>query len=297
MSSLNSTCRSVFEAVDFLRRGSAKEIVPKVGIILGSGLGGLAQQMEDVESFSYGSIPGFARSTASGHRGDLLWGQLESSPVIAMAGRFHRYEGWSNDQTTFPVRVMEALGVQILIVSNAAGGVNPRLKVGEIVILRDHMAMMSSASRGSSYVGNIGASPLATRCCRRSEIYDSQLRKTAMDAAMENGFVAREGTYLATLGPTYETRSEYRMMRKFGADVVGMSTVPEVIVAASLGMRVLGLSMVSNVAAPDRPVATSHDEVLAVGREAAKKMEAIVRAVIAYNRPRFRKRLSADFTD
>ena len=278
---MNATPHTVADAVEFLTQGSPAFVAPKVGIILGSGLGGLAEQVERPRSFQYLSIPGFAKSTASGHRGELILGEIGFCPIVAMAGRLHRYEGWTNDETGFPVRVMHALGARTLIVSNAAGGVNPKFKVGDIVALRDHIQAMSSIALGGTFSGTAAANPLGMGSPQRSQIYDPGLRRLAITAAMQDGFTVSEGTYLATLGPTYETRSEYRMMRKIGADMVGMSTVPEVIVAASLGMKILGLSMISNVANPDRAIVASHEEVLVAGRQAAAKMETIVRATIA----------------
>ncbi|WP_442508274.1 purine-nucleoside phosphorylase [Novipirellula sp. SH528] len=281
MDELSSENRYVEQAAEFLRARS--DLVPTVAIILGSGLGGLAEKIQHPIAVPFPDIPGFAASTASGHRGQLILGELEQTRVVAMAGRFHRYEGWSRAEVSFPVHVMARLGATQLVVSNAAGGVNPKLKVGDIVVIRDHLDFMRGefqpanlASRGSSFAEKTyGFSPL-----RHGDIYDPNLSAIAMQASRESNFAAYEGTYLATLGPNYETRAEYRMMRRIGADVAGMSTVPEVLAAASLGMRTLGLSMVSNVANPDSAVVASHDEVLAAGLAAEGKMEAIVRAVL-----------------
>ncbi len=271
----------VDQAAEFLRARS--DLVPTVAIILGSGLGGLAEKIQHPIAVPFPDIPGFAASTASGHRGQLIFGELERTRVVAMAGRFHRYEGWSRAEVSFPVHVMARLGATQLVVSNAAGGVNPKLKVGDIVVIRDHLDFMRGEfqptnliPRGSSFAEETSeVSPL-----RHGDVYDSDLSAIAMQASRESNFAAYEGTYLATLGPNYETRAEYRMMRRIGADVAGMSTVPEVLAAASLGMRTLGVSMVSNVANPDSAVVASHDEVLAAGLAAEGKMEAIVRAVL-----------------
>ena len=257
-------------AVDSLRRRC--EVAPTTAIILGSGIGGLADKIQEPTIVPFAQIPGFVSSTAGGHRGALILGHLAGQPVVAMAGRLHRYEGWTNDQVAFPVHVMAALGAVTLIVSNAAGGLNPRLRVGDLVIIRDHINWL-----GGCFLDF----PIATHpLTRQAEIYDARWSAVAMRAAIEGRFNALPGTYLATLGPNYETRSEYRMMRRLGADVAGMSTVIEVLAAASLNMRVLGISMVSNVANPDRPQATNHAEVLAAGRSAEVKMEAVVRAVL-----------------
>jgi purine-nucleoside phosphorylase len=258
-------------AVDFVRK--RVDASPSVAIILGSGLGGLADRIERATCIPFGDIPGFGTSSASGHRGQLILGEFESTKVVAMAGRFHRYEGWSNDQVAFPVQLMSAIGAACLIVSNAAGGVSPKLKVGDIVVIRDHINLIP----GRATWVQADRAPWLTH---QGELYDLVMSRVAMEVAIGEQFNAYEGTYLATLGPTYETRSEYRMMRRIGADVVGMSTVPEVLAAAHVKMRVLGLSMVSNVANPDRPIKADHAEVLKAGRDAEVKMEAIVRGVL-----------------
>ncbi|EMI20723.1 Inosine guanosine and xanthosine phosphorylase [Rhodopirellula maiorica SM1] len=280
-STANRYLDHIDQAAEFLRRQSDR--VPTVAIILGSGLGGLAEKIQHPVVIPFPDIPGFAASTASGHRGQLILGELEQTRVVAMAGRFHRYEGWSRAEVSFPVFVMARLGATQLVVSNAAGGVNPKLNVGDIVVIRDHIDFMRGefqppnlTPQGSGLPeGTFGFSPL-----RHRDVYDPELSSIAMQASREHNFAAYEGTYLATLGPNYETRAEYRMMRRIGADVAGMSTVPEVLAAANLGMRTLGLSMVSNVANPDSAVVASHDEVLAAGLAAEGKMEAIVRAVL-----------------
>lgn len=265
---------------------------PQMALILGSGLGGLAERIEQPHCLSFAEIPGFASSTASGHRGQLILGYLADRPIVAMAGRLHRYEGWTNQQIGFPVAVMAALGASGLIVSNAAGGVNPKLRVGDIVVIRDHLDWLWWRTTGGGvHNGTAAWSPCkanasadATRpfgySCHRGEVYDRQWSRIALQAALAGRFNALPGTYLATLGPNYETRSEYRMMRRLGVDVVGMSTVPEVSVATELRLRVLGLSMVSNVANPDRPQVANHAEVLEAGRAAEVKMETIVRTVL-----------------
>ncbi|QDT07520.1 Purine nucleoside phosphorylase 1 [Rubripirellula lacrimiformis] len=260
-------------AADWIQ--SRANLSPSAAIILGSGLGGLADKIEDPVAIPFGDIPGFGTSTAAGHRGQLVLGTIDAVPVVAMAGRFHRYEGWSNDDVTFPVDVMHAMGASRLIVSNAAGGVSPKLSVGDIVVIADHINFMTG-----TFAWNSKQSVPCFGRTHSGPTYDTAMSKTAMQVAVDTGFAAYRGTYLATFGPTYETRAEYRMMRKLGADVVGMSTVPEVLAASNRGMRVLGLSMVSNVANPDRPVKADHEEVLQAGRAAEVKMEAIVRAVL-----------------
>ncbi|MDG2221710.1 MAG: purine-nucleoside phosphorylase [Rubripirellula sp.] len=254
---------------------------PAVAIVLGSGLGGLADLIDAKHVIPFKQIPGMASASAAGHRGELIIGQLESVPVVAMAGRLHRYEGWTHAQAVYPIRLMAALGAKRLIVSNAAGGVNPQLRVGEIVVIRDHINLIpncipSTTVPDAPSMGN----PAGVGVGRRGDVYDARMSRTALQAAVNAGFAARQGTYLATLGPTYETRSEYRMMRRIGADVAGMSTVPEVLAAKEENLRILGISMVSNVATPDIATKTDHQEVLEAGQAAETKMEAIVRAVL-----------------
>ncbi len=249
-------------------------IRPEVAIILGSGLGQLAQQIERPESVRFADIPGFSSSTAGGHRGELIAGKLFDVPVVVMSGRLHRYEGHTHAEVTFPVRVMHRLGAGVLVASNAAGGVHPKLCVGDIVIIRDCIDWMRGV------VGECGSASGMSVPQRHHELFDSWLCGIAMESAMTAGFAAYEGCYLAMLGPCYETRAEYRMLRRIGVDVVGMSTIPEILVARQLGMRTLALSMVSNVARPDEFVQANHEEVLAAGRAAAAKMESIVRSVL-----------------
>lgn len=258
-------------------------VSPRVAIILGSGLGGLANQLDASAVIPYRQIPGFVNVSAGGHRGELILGELEGVPVVAMSGRFHRYEGWGIDQIVFPVRLMHALGARALVVSNAAGGVNPALRVGDIVVIRDHINWLGNPKlprlEPPQGVDDRTASAVTESIRRGARTYDRALAELAKRIAIEQGFDACDGTYLATLGPNYETRSEYRMMRRMGVDVVGMSTVPEVLAAGALRMPTLGLSMVSNVANPDRPIRADHREVLAAGRAAAAKLEVITRAV------------------
>ncbi|HBJ39059.1 MAG TPA: purine-nucleoside phosphorylase [Planctomycetaceae bacterium] len=250
---------------------------PRAGIILGSGLGGLADEIADPLRIDYADLPGFARATASGHRGQLIFGTLDGVPVVAMAGRMHRYEGHGDDRVTFPVRLMAALGATMLIVSNAAGGLNPVLNVGDIVIINDHIDLAKKGGRTL-----VAPLPIFGRVASPLPLYDSRLSQIALAAARAGDFAAILGTYIATLGPTYETRAEYRMMRKLGGDVVGMSTAPEVCVAATLGMRVLGLSLVSNVARPDEAQSTDHQDVLDAGRVAQVKLRKIVAATLRH---------------
>ncbi len=256
------------------------QIETKLAVILGSGLGGLTNDFTSVQTLEYDEIPGWARSTCAGHRGRLVYGQLEDCPVLALAGRFHRYEGWSSAEITFPIEVLAKLGVTTLVVSNAAGGVAPRFRIADIMLIVDHIDLQHG--RVPLRFGNLNYSGVARvdgLCARGRAPYDPQLIEIAMETARQRNFAATCGTYWATLGPNYETRAEYRMMRRLGADVVGMSTVPEVLCAQRHGMRVLAMSMVSNIACPDVPIKADHDEVLAAGTHAAPKMQAIVAAI------------------
>jgi purine-nucleoside phosphorylase len=276
---------------------------PTVAIILGSGLGELADGIESSVRIPFAELPGFVSSTARGHRGQVVIGRLAGTPVVALAGRFHRYEGWSLAQVTFPVRVMSALGAKTMIVSNAAGGLRPHFRVGDLMVIRDHInwipARRPTEARGDDPVRSRStADDSSDRADRNAAddidhqrphgfggvsaaTYDAALAQVAMAAGRDGDFAVHQGTYLATLGPTYETRAEYRMMRRLGADAVGMSTVPEAIVARRCGMRALAISMISNVARPDAVEETTHDEVLDAGRDAAPNLTRVVRAVIS----------------
>lgn len=245
-------------------------------VILGSGLGPWASKLETPVSIPYPEIPGFATTTAAGHRGELIAGRIDDATVVAMAGRFHRYEGHGTDDVMFPVRLLANLGIPRLIVTNAAGGLNPNYAVGDLVVVSDHIDRLASRRRLDDPIRR----PVTGLPTRRGPVYDPKLSRAAVAAGLAGRFVVHRGTYFATTGPTYETRAEYRMMRRFGADVVGMSTVPEAIAGADAGMRVLAVSIVSNVANPDRPSTTDHQEVLMAGRSAMVKMETLLREVI-----------------
>jgi purine-nucleoside phosphorylase len=230
---------------------------PKIGLILGSGLGVLADDIENPVKIPYNEIPGFPVSTVEGHAGQLVCGQLSGVEVIAMQGRFHYYEGYSMDKVTFPVRVMKELGIERLIVTNAAGGVNESFEPGDLMIITDH-------------INNMGTNPLigpndsrfGVRFPDMSEAYSKNLRGIAKEVAEKCNITIKEGVYVGNPGPVYETPAEVRLARTLGGDAVGMSTVPEVIVARHSGLEVLGISCISNMAAGilDQPL--SHDEVI-----------------------------------
>ncbi len=248
---------------------------PRWGIILGSGLGDVASSIDCEKTFDYAEIPHFLQSTAAGHRGQLLCGRLQNVPVVAMQGRFHGYEGHTAQQATFPVRVMKALGVESLVVSNAAGGLNPNYAAGDLMVIDDHINMLFR----NPLVG-VNDDTLGPRFPDMSAPYDEALIERALEIARQENFVCHRGAYVAMLGPTYETCAEMRMLRILGGDVTGMSTVPEVIVAAHAGMRVLGLSTVTNVCSPDNPTTTSHEEVVATAERVREKLRKIVTGIV-----------------
>lgn len=249
--------------------------LPRVGIILGSGLGSVGDSIALEQAIDYHDIPHFQRSTAVGHKGRLLCGRLADVPVIAMQGRFHCYEGYSAERATFPVRVMKALGVELLIVSNAAGGLNPNFAAGDIMVIDDHINLLNR----NPLVG-VNDDSLGPRFPDMSAPYDRKLGDQALAIARREDFACHRGVYIAMLGPTYETRAEIRMLRYLGGDAVGMSTVPEAIVAAHAGLRVLGLSTITNVCSPDVPHIASGDAVVAMAETARDKLQAIVTGVI-----------------
>ncbi|HEY5313021.1 MAG TPA: purine-nucleoside phosphorylase [Pirellulales bacterium] len=253
--------------------------MPRVGIILGTGLGSLAQQITDPVRIEYASLPHFPRSTAIGHAGQLVCGMLEGVPVVAMEGRFHAYEGYSYQQITFPVRVMKALGAELLVVSNACGGLNPQYRCGDIMLIEDHINLMN----GNPLVG-VNDERLGPRFPDMCRPYDSALVDRALEISRKENFAAHRGVYVAVTGPNLETRAEYRFLRLIGADVVGMSTVPEVIVAAHSNMRVLGLSIVTDLCLPDALQPAKIEHILAHAAAAEPKLRKIVLGILKAER-------------
>ena len=244
---------------------------PHAGIILGTGIGGLAEQIHTEATIDYEALPHFPRSTALTHAGRLVCGKLEGVPVVAMEGRFHAYEGYSYRQITFPVRVMKALGADLLIVSNACGGMNPQFAQGDIMVIEDHVNLMN----GNPLVG-VNDDNLGPRFPNMVEPYDHELVDRALEIARRENFVAHKGVYVAVTGPNLETRAEYRFLRLIGADVVGMSTVPEVIVARHCGMRVAAVSVLTNLAAGLSDMVLSHEQTLQYGQAAAEDLTRLV---------------------
>ena len=261
------------ETVEAIRRQWSGK--PRVGVVLGTGLGSVAREISVEASFDYEQLPHFPRSTAVSHAGQLVCGKLAGVSVVAMEGRFHAYEGYSFQQITFPVRVMKALGAEMLIVSNACGGMNPRHRAGDIMVIEDHINLMN----GNPLVG-INDDALGPRFPDMSAPYDPVLIERALEIARRENFVAHKGVYVAVTGPNLETRAEYRFLRTIGADVVGMSTVPEVIVAVHAGMRVLGLSIVTDMCLPDALKPADIKEILAAAAEAEPHLRQIVLGVL-----------------
>ncbi|MBI1967893.1 MAG: purine-nucleoside phosphorylase [Gemmatimonadetes bacterium] len=260
-------------AVRAVRAKSA--LVPEVAVILGTGLGGLAEQLEAEARIPYEEIPGFPLSTVETHTGRLLLGTLAHRRVVAMQGRFHRYEGHTLQQVAFPVRVMNALGARTLVVSNISGGMHPLWQPGDLMLIADHINLL-----GDNPLVGPNDETEGPRFPDMSAVYDAELRALARAVALERGIPLREGVYVGVLGPNLETRAEYRMLRQLGADVVGMSTVPEVIVAVHQGMRVLGLSIITDLCFPDALEPASVEQIIAVARSAEPNLTAMVRGVL-----------------
>ena len=250
---------------------------PHAGIILGTGLGSLVSKIEVQATLDYEEIPHFPKSTATSHRGRLVCGLLEELPVIAMEGRFHMYEGYPLKQITLPVRVFKALGAELLVVSNASGGMNPNYACGDIVVIDDQINLM-----GDNPLIGINDDRLGPRFPDMSAPYDRELGDVALEIARRQNFVAHRGVMVAVAGPNLETRAEYRFLRMIGADIVGMSTIPEVIVAVHAGMRTIGLSVVTDLCLPDALKPANVPEIIAIANAAEPKLTALVSGVLAH---------------
>ena len=264
---------SIEAAADVVRARFAA--VPEVAIVLGTGLGGLAREVDVAAVVEYGDIPGFPLSTVESHAGRLLCGTLGGRTVVAMQGRFHRYEGYTLQQVTFPIRVLRALGAERLVVSNACGGMREDWAPGDLMLVADHINLL-----GDNPLIGENDDRLGPRFPDMSAPYDADLRALARDVAAEQGTVLREGVYVAVSGPNLETRAEYRMLRTLGADVVGMSTVPEVIVAVHGGMRVLGVSIITDQCIPETLVPAELATIIATAGRAEPRLTALVRGVL-----------------
>jgi purine-nucleoside phosphorylase len=249
---------------------------PHAGIILGTGLGSLVKEIKEEASLEYEQIPSFPRSTAIGHRGRLVCGQLAGLPVLAMEGRFHMYEGYPLDQITLPVRVMKALGAKLLVVSNACGGMNPYYRAGDIMLIDDHINLL-----GANPLIGINDDRLGPRFPDMCEPYDQKLIERALRVARRENIVAHRGVFVAVAGPNLETRAEYRFLRMIGADVVGMSTVPEVIVAVHAGLKTIGLSIVTDMCLPDALEPADVAKIIATANAAEPNLTKLVLGVLA----------------
>jgi purine-nucleoside phosphorylase len=251
---------------------------PHAGIILGTGLGGLANQIEVAAGIDYESIPHFPKSTATSHRGRLVCGRLDGVPVLAMEGRFHQYEGYPLQAITLPVRVMKRLGAKLLIVSQAVGGMNPYYQPGDVMIIDDHINLM-----GDNPLVGVNDDRLGPRFPDMSAPYDPKLIEKGLEIGRQQNFVVHRGVTVAVTGPNLETRAEYRFLRGIGADVVGMSTVPEAIVAVHCGLRTLGLSVVTDMCLPDALEPASVEKIIAIANSAEPKLRALVCGVLKHD--------------
>jgi purine-nucleoside phosphorylase len=262
------------EAVEAVRRRTPME--PRVGIVMGTGLGGLAERIQAEVVLPYEEIPHFPLSTVESHAGRLILGTLEGIAVVAMQGRFHLYEGYSLQEVTFPIRVLKLLGADILIVSGISGGMNPLWAPGELVVLDDHINLL-----GDNPLVGENLDDLGPRFPDMSRPYDEDLQALAQEVALDAGARINRGVYVAVAGPNLETRAEYRMLRSMGADIVGMSTVPEVIVARHMGMRVLGLSIITDACLPDALEPVDVPTVIATAMDAEPRLTSLISSVVA----------------
>jgi len=278
MSDTFFTRKQIEEAVAVVRAHTLRR--PRVGLVLGSGLGALAEAVERADVIPYNDIPYFPLATVEGHAGRLVIGALEGQSVIVMQGRSHYYEGCSMQQVTLPVRVMQLLGVEILIVTNAAGGLSPEFRPGDLMLIADHINLIGMA--GLSPLRGPNDPTLGPRFPDMSQAYDAGLRELALRVAAERNIKLHQGVYICLAGPSFETPADLRFLRKIGADAVGMSTVPEVTVARHGGIKVLGVSGISNVAAiePGSAPPTTHEEVLQAGPVIVPKLMTLIRGVL-----------------
>lgn len=261
------------QAAAFVRQRT--KVKPQIGMILGSGLGALAREIDADATIPYAEIPNFPQSTVEGHSGQLVLGRLEGKPVVAMQGRVHFYEGYTLQQVVFPVRVMRALGAGVLLVSNAAGGINRQWSRGDLMIIADHINFF-----GSNPLIGPNDPDLGPRFPDMSQPYDPEFIALVERAATAEGITVRKGVYVGVHGPSYETPAELRMLGRWSADAVGMSTVPEVIAARHMGMRVLGITAITDMATGEQVQQVTHEEVMAVAKEVEPKFIRLVRRIV-----------------
>jgi purine-nucleoside phosphorylase len=249
---------------------------PEVGVILGSGLGNFSKEIDVDVEIPYTDIPHFPVSTVKGHQGKLVFGTMEGKKIVAMAGRFHFYEGYSTDEVVFPIRVMKFLGIRLLMISNAAGGVNPSFNVGDLMIIRDHISFATPNPLIGKNIDELGP-----RFPDMSEPYCKSYIRKAREVAKTTGIPVHEGVYFAVTGPTFETRAEYLMIHHMGGDAVGMSTVQECIIANHMGLRVFAMSVITDMGIREEETVITHEEVLEAAKAAEPKLTAIFRGIIA----------------
>ncbi|MBN1290744.1 MAG: purine-nucleoside phosphorylase [Candidatus Latescibacteria bacterium] len=270
---MNSIHEAIIAAKNFIF--TKTRCVPQVGIVLGTGLGGLAREIETEAVIPYTEIPGFVSSTVEFHEGKLIFGYLAGKSVVAMQGRFHSYEGYSMQEITFPVRVIKSLGASSLIISNAAGGMNPEFKKGDLVLIEDHINLL-----GDNPLIGVNEPELGPRFVDMCEPYSRRLMEVARTVANEQNIEIKEGVYVALQGPSLETRAEYRFLRMIGADMVGMSTVPENIIAVQMGMEVLGITIISDMCIPDFLEPANINEIIAICMASEPILTTLIREVI-----------------
>ncbi|MBN2426370.1 MAG: purine-nucleoside phosphorylase [Calditrichaceae bacterium] len=261
------------EAFDYIK--SKIDFNPVAGIILGTGLGGLVKEIEIEKKIPYGEIPHFPVSTVESHEGYLIFGRINGKKIMAMQGRFHYYEGYSMQQITFPVRIMKMMGVASLLISNAAGGMNPEYRKGDLAVIIDHINLLGSNPLIGQNLDEFGP-----RFPDMSEPYSKRLMQLAEQAAGENGIKIHQGVFVAVSGPNLETKAEYKFLRNIGADIVGMSTVPENIVAVHMGLEVMAVSVITDECFPDMLEPVNVDEIIAIANKAEPKLTTIMKEVI-----------------
>lgn len=261
------------QTVSFIK--SKVNFNPKVGIVLGTGLGGLTKEIENPVCIKYEDIPNFPVSTVSGHKGNLIFGTVNDISVVAMQGRFHYYEGYTMQELVFPIRVMKMLGIELLVLSNASGGVNPEFEIGEIMIISDHINLMADNPLVGKNIDELGPRFPDMNCA-----YDKEIIEKAKEIANKNSIKVKTGVYAAVSGPCFETPAEYKYIRIIGADTVGMSTIPEVIAAHHMGLTVFAVSIITDLGVEGKIVEVSHEEVIEVANKAEPKMTTIIKGLI-----------------